>query len=584
MSNSWKIFKRDIRKLRTNVIAIIVILGICILPSLYAWFNIAAIWNPYGNTGSIPVAVVNEDEGASIQGLNINIGHQIETSLKGNNKMDWQFISMDKAMKGIKNGKYYAVVNIPKEFSADMISFATGKITRPQLHYYVNEKKNAIAPKITDKGISSIENQVNESFVATIVTYFSSALKVTSQQGEITKEDVLEAINSGLSNAHESLDDLDSAIKMFYNNLMAIEGILDGTSTLGTASNKVLQDNLDKLISAQAKVNNLRDKLSSHDLTLLLPTLNDVSGKFQEAINSVTNAQSSVKAAVDLVPSLKATLEATKASLMSTDKIVENSLATIEKLQAKNNAFEISPAFVDVLNQAIKNPKEVGDFISSPVKIKTERVFPVDNYGSGMSPFYTTLAIWVGGIIMVAIMKTKVEEDENIHSITLRQAYAGRFGIFLIIGLIQATIIALGDLYFLQIQCHDPMLFLGTCLITSFIFTLIIYTLTVSFGNIGKALCVIWLVIQVAGSGGTFPIEVLPESFKLAAHFMPFTFACDAMRETIAGVCTSNYCHDILRLSVFIPISLLLGLILRNPLYRLNDFFEERLEETKFMG
>ena len=141
MKTALGIFKRDVKRLKTNIIAVIVLLGICILPSLYAWFNIAAVWDPYGNTGGIPVAVVNEDKGSSLEGINVNAGEKIVTNLKGNHQMGWKFVDKDKAMDGIKEGDYYAVVYIPKDFSEDMISVATGTITRPEITYYVNEKK-----------------------------------------------------------------------------------------------------------------------------------------------------------------------------------------------------------------------------------------------------------------------------------------------------------------------------------------------------------------------------------------------------------------------------------------------------------
>lgn len=288
--------------------------------------------------------------------------------------------------------------------------------------------------------------------------------------------------------------------------------------------------------------------------------------------------------AQDVLTSLKSSLNSVSDSLASTKSAVDVSIERIDTFRNNEDSLNISDGFVDIINKIISNPKSVSEFMASPVKISTEKVYPVADYGSAMAPFYTTLAIWVGGIIMVAIMKTRVREDNQLRNITPRAAYIGRSLIFIITGLVQALIIGLGNIFFLGMQCKNPLLFMVTCLITSFVFTLIIYTLTVSFGSIGKALCVIWLVLQVAGSGGTYPIEVLPQSFQYMSHFMPFTFACDAMRETVAGVYTPDYITDMLKLLCFVPLSLLLGLVLRNPLRRLNEFFEDRLEDTKFMG
>ena len=225
----------------------------------------------------------------------------------------------------------------------------------------------------------------------------------------------------------------------------------------------------------------------------------------------------------------------------------------------------------------------LGGFMASPVQLETNQLYPIENYGSAMAPFYSTLAIWVGGIVLVAIMKVTVDEDKRLGNIKPYQAYIGRYLLFMLLGLVQATIICLGDLYFLKIQCLHPMLFMISGWISSLVFTNIIYTLTVSFGDIGKALSVIILVIQIAGSSGTFPIEVTPKFFQNVYPFLPFTYAINAMRETIAGFYGNQYLIYLLQVLAFLPFALLLGLVLRRPLIKFNRFFDERLEDTHLM-
>ena len=153
----------------------------------------------------------------------------------------------------------------------------------------------------------------------------------------------------------------------------------------------------------------------------------------------------------------------------------------------------------------------------------------------------------------------------------------------MIIGLFQSGLICLGDLYFLKIQCEHPFLFLLAGWISSIVYVNIIYTLTVSFGDIGKAICVILLVVQVAGSGGTFPIEVAPKFFRTVYPLLPFNYSMGAMRETIAGMYGNTYWTEISKLLLFLIPSLILGLILRKPIIKLNNFIIEKLEETKLM-
>ena len=163
MRNIWEIFRRDVKRIRKNVIAMIVIVGITVVPCLYAWFNIAASWDPYGNTGNLKVAVASVDEGyeGSIIPIQINVGDQVLTSLRSNSQLDWVFTNKKKAVEGVKSGKYYAAIVIPKDFSNDMMSIFSEDISKPSITYYSNAKENAIAPKVKDKGASAIKTQVN---------------------------------------------------------------------------------------------------------------------------------------------------------------------------------------------------------------------------------------------------------------------------------------------------------------------------------------------------------------------------------------------------------------------------------------
>lgn len=230
------------------------------------------------------------------------------------------------------------------------------------------------------------------------------------------------------------------------------------------------------------------------------------------------------------------------------------------------------------------SPAELSSFLAAPVELKTEKIYPVANYGSAMAPFYTTLAIWVGGVVLVAMISVNVsEKTEKALSLKPHHAYFGRYITFLILGLIQSTIIALGDLFFLGIQCEHPILFLLAAWLTSIVYVNLIYTLTVSFGDVGKAIAVILMVIQVAGSGGSFPIEVLPEFFQRLYPLMPFAHSMNAMRECIAGMYQNTYWIEMGCLAIFLIPSLLLGLVLRKPVIRLNHTFTEKLESTHLM-
>lgn len=177
MKNIFKIYKNDLKDIFTNKVLLVIIIGLCILPSLYAWFNIKASWDPYGNTGNISVAVINEDSGAEIMNEKVNMGDELVKELKTNKDLGWKFVDRKKALEGVNSGKYYAYIEIPSNFSENLTSLVSKDIKKGTIIYTVNEKINAIAPKITSKGATTIQNEVNQTVVKTVSEVVLKAFK-----------------------------------------------------------------------------------------------------------------------------------------------------------------------------------------------------------------------------------------------------------------------------------------------------------------------------------------------------------------------------------------------------------------------
>ena len=723
MRNAFRIFRRDMKRLLRNPAAILVLIGVSILPSLYAWFNIAANIDPYANTSGIKVAVANLDTDATHDNLTINAGSQIIDQLKENDQLGWTFVSKNAAIKGVKSGEYYAAIIIPQDFSESLLSVLSGKIETPELEYYINEKLNAIAPKITSSGASTIQTQVNNTFSSVASETIAEILKdsvfnisdsVDSTNAEIndllTKannnikeyEQLLEKFSKDSSNtsklienAKEASTSLGDVATSGANALSSADSVMnttrssagdfssalskslsDGELLLGQASSSA-STGLTELATAAGKINtSVSDALgyanSVNELNAdILKKMQELANKFpgtigdqinaqisalqtqnqsnQELINSLQTGNNGIKDAIDtttatqeqltslakesinnlhtfrstfdqnILPLLGQTLDTfstltgqvegmlngvpatskqindmldqlesglsnTTALLDSTKESLSAVSDKLSTIQTDLNALTGSATYQKLLSLEGIDAESISSFMSSPVEIKTETYYAVDNYGSSMTPFYSNLAIWVGGIVLIAIFKMEVDKDSSMHGYGPTTLYFGRWLLYMVVGLIQGFIVCLGDTLLPGVQCNHPAQFILTGMVCSFVYVNIIYALSLTFKHIGKALCVILVILQIPGSSGTYPIEMTPAFFQKLHPLLPFTYGVNAMREAIAGLYGSNFRNDLLILLLcYVPISLLIGLGLRPALSGLNHLFDKKLAETEFM-
>ena len=726
MKNVWKIFQRDMMRVRNNVIALVVIIGISVVPCLYAWFNIAASWDPYSNTGNLKVAVASADEGyeGSLIPIEINIGDKVLSALRENTQMEWVFTTEEKATSGVKSGKYYAAIVIPKDFSNKMMSVFSEKVEKPEITYYSNAKENAIAPKVTDKGAGAVQRQVNEVFIETVSDTTLTVLQAVSNMTQASgAETIVGNLNTNLNQIAgdltasagllESFSDMTgSAQKLLNSTTEFLQTVLQQTKesrqtfqeTSKTFSG--LDDSMDAAAdsvgTALKSAENVYDQMDqvisgafsdeSADAQQIASTLDTLAGQVGNVVTAYTSVRDSVAAVADKYPetsplvdaivvrmdtsiqqqknlqsklqdsakglrdattdlgtarselkdlaaknrenmsgvsasyksSVQKSLNQLSASLTSSKQEIssllsqldqsangiykltdtaDSDLSEIQKVlgdsgellaeasdriadtTAKLDEMETSGDFSELEALISGDKSAISTFLAAPVSLDTHKIYEIANYGSSMAPFYSVLSIWIGGIVLVAMLKVNVSENctKGLKNVKLHQIYFGRFITFMIVGLFQSTLIALGDLLYLGIQCEHPFLFLLGCWFSSLVFVNIIYTLTVSLGDIGKAVSVILLVVQVAGTGGTFPIEVAPSFFRAVYPLLPFTHSMAALRETVGGMYGMNYWIDLGKLAIFLGISLIVGLVLRKPIIKANDAFTEKLEETKLM-
>ncbi|UOE56025.1 YhgE/Pip domain-containing protein [Cytobacillus oceanisediminis] len=714
----WKIYKKDITSIFTNWVAAVLIGGLTLLPSLYAWFNIEASWDPYSQTNQLPVGIVNEDAGAVVRDKDIHIGDDIVKELKKNDDMDWHFDNRKDAMKKVEYGDYFAVIVIPENFSHKLGTVIEDQPEKAKIEYYVNEKINAIAPKITEKGAGGIVDAVTSNFISTVNgTIFEKfnelGLEIEKDLPDIKRfeeyvfqmEEKLPEIHSLLSS---SLSDAENAKKMIDKAQALVPDAKRATGSglqtinetmkfINEAENRLnamepqVQENLEKVQNMAVKVNDFISAVQSSDLNLeqgkeignrineqIAGSLQNIEAietalkQLQESSNEqgTSQNQEQINQALEQLAALKQELQSIqengqKVNAFLSDKqqeaddlitrLQENSAATAGKIDAfvkeynenirpaikqevssaketlsnaRNILTEIQSSMPEVekilantegnlgegeetlkhiigefpyvsekinqladrirdiqgetdINEIIEllqnDPEAEKGFFEEPVLLNKNSLFPIQNYGTGMTPFYTVLAIWVGALLLISLLATDVHHPEDF---TGKQIYFGKLLTFLSIGFAQTLVVTIGDIFILGVDMAAPVWFILFGLVSSLVFILIVYTLVSVFGDVGKAMAIVLLVLQIAGAGGTYPTALLPEFFQTIHPFLPFSYAIDLMREAVGGIVWERVYRDLLILMLFGFIALLIGTFLKEPLSRKTKALMKKSKES----
>lgn len=823
----FQIFKKDLKNIIKNPAAIGIIIGLCIIPSLYAWITLKANWNPYVDTGNVPVAVVNNDTGTIVNNKIVNFGTETVKELENNKTIKWTFVGQKVADQGLKDGSYYAVIEIPSDFSTDLESGITGNPIKPELIYKVNEKTNAIATKITDLATGQLQQEIKETFLYTvtnvvlkqanalgkklstnkpmilqvknviantnenignIISNINSSSTNVGQLGayigelknnlpEVTKEInnlegvvssskyLIEATQTNMKNIENSLNSTNTSMSSANNSLQSFVTSLKNTvntqeqinqnainsanNAVNTANNtvtnatntakntieknsgkvntvvnnakdtakknldtaKVVNDNaktalntgkkvvdgvqskeasiandtkkvadkintskavkdvtnkepssaqvnkvinkvaylnkeqiekdkqilnnaltanknLSSLIGTASQFLNALDKINGNDIlselindlnTLqgtvqnqssqlndLNQTLSDTSnitadminskldniselsteinslfgsftGSYSNTVNSsLTNISSNLNNSLNNINSV---LLASKQMIPQLDSIanmgISSSNLTVSKINdlkskldglktnldtLENKTGSLTSASLDnLVNLLNKNPQQLATLLASPIGINVQELYGMSIFGIGLAPFYTVLAIWVGALLCTTIIGVNDKAEENGTKKRVMEIHFGKMLLFLSINFIQATIVTLGDIFILGIKPADFWLLMAFAWISGLVFTVIIFTLVSLNGNFGKAGALVIMVIQVAGSGAIYPIEVNPIFFQKLEFLWPFTYAIDGFRQAIGGPDWSQVSGDIIALVIFLVIFIVMG-------------------------
>lgn len=392
-----------------------------------------------------------------------------------------------------------------------------------------------------------------------------------SPEGQAAADAVIARLNSSVQLQEQLRDSLNSAAD-------SIEE--------GSADTQARRDEVKQL--AQQAQSSLDGVKADYDNDLK-PTLEKLVGDMGDAGASLSQVGSKLDAAAgDLsgaTDSVAGKIGAAQDGLDSAAKQMEESGAKLTEL-SRDISEALSTGDSEALRKVIgSDPATLAEALSAPVKLDRHAVYPVENFGSAMAPLYTTLALWIGALLIMVALKVNPSKRTiaELDSPTPRQLFLGRFGVVAVISLMQSTCVSLGNLFFLHVQADNPLLYVLCFWVSGLTFAFIIYTLVASFANFGKALSVFLLIIQVSGGGGSYPLQLLPQFVQDVSPYLPITHAVNAMRAAMFGVYNGDFWIEMGTLVLFAVPLVFLGLVLRNPLIKLVNAFVEKVESTKVM-
>lgn len=729
MNNILTILRDDLKAIRGNVMTAVIIFGLAIIPLLFTTFNVLASWDPFANTKQLKIAVASEDEGhqSDLASLKLNLGDEVLSQLSRNDEINWVLTNSEDAVEGTKSGEYYAGIVLPKDFSANLLTFYVEGTEPSKLNLYTNEKKNALSTTITQRSATGVIEKIDESFTRVVSNV---GLGVISSLDQYLDEGETQA---ALNNVHHRVNTVQSRLDAASGTVMALSNLVDSTIPLTRAANNILNEagnqassttndngespidilkstldestgSLDaslaattqsyEVLSAQIEelLNNasatsaqtaqtfrtaadrvgqqtaafqgVKDSIQKEADKVNLPapvaagykavmgqldasiaqsnalhdsltsTANNIEngGKSQDSKQQTQAAIASAKQAVEnarnsynsnLKPQLAALgdsvgtvandIDAVKRDIAGVRNTISNDNDALVRARdmtaGLSGTLQQQAARFGELSQKIDEIRDGGDLsqladligddpellasrIASPVNVDRQPIYEVAAFGVGMTPFYLTLSLWVGALLACVLVYTNAErkylkKNENLDKkdhFTRNQVFLGRFITFGLIGIAQSTLVVLSLIFFVEIEPEHPFMMLFASWIITLVFMLIIYSLVITFDSAGKALAVLLLVIQVSGSGGAYPLPLLPEWFQNVSPWLPATYGIDAFRSAIAGIYEADILRELGMLLLFAIPALILGLFLRPAMDNYHKRLQKAIKKTKVMA
>ncbi|MDY5855191.1 MAG: YhgE/Pip domain-containing protein [Arcanobacterium sp.] len=360
--------------------------------------------------------------------------------------------------------------------------------------------------------------------------------------------------------------------------------LLDKLQTLRTDA-KANVDSVNGLAQAADQAAQSTRKTAAAARSALTYTLPQI----RRAMDTVSSNMSALSANLDaykqtlseasaLVDGMTRQLAATQGVLSSFDSDFASIQKDVAGVRADVQTLELAAHSDALIVVTGLDASRIGEFFAHPVTVTNTPVFPINSYGSAMAALFTNLSLWIGAFALMVIFRVEVD-TEGFEQITVGQAYLGRFLLLALVALGQAGVVTSGDLI-LGVQSVNPGAFILTGMLIGLAYVSIVYALTSAFGHVGRGLAVVLAILQIPGASGLYPIELMPNFFRLLYPILPLTYGINAMREVIGGFYGHHYAMYMAVLVVMCVLSFGLGLLARKGLAHFHLLFNRELART----
>ena len=559
-----------------NPIVTFVIIAVIILPSLYALINIEACWKKKKKTGDVPFAIANLDQGTTLEGQKLNIGNELVKELKNNTKFDWTFVTEDELRDGVNSGKYYAGIVIPKNLSKNIASITGDNPKQAKLEYVVNIKANPVANRLTDAGANAVYTSLNAKIVQVI------NLAAYEKLGEL---------QSGLASGASELSSGGSQLQAGAAQVSEGAGqVSSGASEITDASKTAqsyvpaIESGAEKVSSGSEAVQQGAEELQETIDPSLMP--DGPIKQYAQGTSDLANGSSAVAdGSVDLAEGSAELAQGASYLAGNSSLLAEGSLSLAAGAELLSSAaaqalFTASAGLAssaDALSAITGiNETTLGDYFFSPTKLDRHEVYPVPDYGSGVSPFYIVLSMWVGALITCVLIEPKSSVGTPYSPFEM---YTGNLLLYISLSILQACVTITGA-HLLGVYIDNYPLFILSAILVSIVFMTLIYSIISAIGTVGEGIVVILLVFQISGTGGIYPIEIMPKLFQELYSYLPMTYGIKLVREAQLGIIWPNYIPALIMLLAIGIITIIVSVIIKEKADKPSKYFEEKLKES----